>query len=89
MQRFYGLNLDRMGIDYTPSHAAACVACLPPSSALLAKATGYSLLLSDVPVELLLGAFGAEEEQREVQPMTIQEYEAAMAAYTDRGHHGI
>lgn len=32
-QRFYGLNLDGMGADYTVEHAAALAACLPRESA--------------------------------------------------------
>ena len=33
---YYGLNLDRMGHDFTIWQAAACAACLPLGSALLA-----------------------------------------------------
>ena len=33
LQRFFGLNLDRMGLDYTVAHAAACAANLPREAA--------------------------------------------------------
>ena len=32
-QRFYGLNLDGMGVDYSTLHAALLAACLPRESA--------------------------------------------------------
>lgn len=33
LQRFYGLNLDRMGAEFSAYHAADCLACLPHGSA--------------------------------------------------------
>ena len=36
LQRYYGLNVDAMGRDFTANHAAACAACLPMGSATLA-----------------------------------------------------
>ena len=33
LQRFYGLNMDGMGTDFTVAHAAACAAHLPRDSA--------------------------------------------------------
>lgn len=35
LQRYYGLNLDRIGADFSAFHAAACLSCLPPGSALM------------------------------------------------------
>lgn len=35
LQRYYCLNLDRLGSDFGAFHAAACLSCLPPGSALL------------------------------------------------------
>lgn len=37
LQRYYGLNIDRFGTDFGAFHAAACLSCLPPGSALLAE----------------------------------------------------
>ena len=37
LQRYYGLNLDRLGRDFGSFHAGACLACLPPGSALMAR----------------------------------------------------
>ena len=33
LQRFYGLDIDRMGLDYSVAHAAACAANLPRDAA--------------------------------------------------------
>ena len=33
LQRFYGLDIDRMGCDYSVAHAAACAAHMPRDSA--------------------------------------------------------
>ena len=33
LQRFYGLDIDRMGCDYSVAHAAACAANMPRDSA--------------------------------------------------------
>lgn len=35
LQRYYGLNIERMGKDFSIWHAAACVACLPLGSRLM------------------------------------------------------
>lgn len=45
-QRFYGLNLDGMGVEYTHAHAAALCACLPPDSA-VTRAQNPAALWSD------------------------------------------
>lgn len=37
LQRYYGLNLDRMGTDFDAFHAGACLQCLPLGSALMAR----------------------------------------------------
>lgn len=37
LQRYFGLDLSRMGQDFTVWHAAACAACLPLGSATLAR----------------------------------------------------
>lgn len=37
LQRYYGLNIQAMGRDFTALHAAACLSCLPLGSALLAR----------------------------------------------------
>lgn len=37
LQRFFNLNLDRMGTEFTAFHAASCLACLPRGSALLSE----------------------------------------------------
>jgi len=36
LQRFFGLNLARMGVDFSPLHAACCLRGLPLGSRLLA-----------------------------------------------------
>lgn len=36
MQRFFGLNLDRLGEDFSAFHAGSCLACVPAESALVA-----------------------------------------------------
>lgn len=36
MQRYFGLNLDRLGVDFGAFQAGACLSCLPLGSALLA-----------------------------------------------------
>lgn len=40
LQRYYGLNIDRMGSDFGAFHAAGCIACLPTGSALLSAIDG-------------------------------------------------
>lgn len=40
LQRYYGLNIDRIGEDFGAFHAAACLSCLPPGSALLREIDG-------------------------------------------------
>lgn len=40
LQRYYGLNLDRLGTDFSAFHAAACLSCLPLGSSLLSAIDG-------------------------------------------------
>lgn len=37
LQRYYGLNIERMGEEFSVWHAAECASCLPLGSSLLAK----------------------------------------------------
>lgn len=37
LQRYYGLNLDRLGVEFGAFHAASCLSCLPLGSSLLSK----------------------------------------------------
>ena len=79
LQRFYGLNLDRMDIDYTQSHAAACVACLPLGSALNARINpDFKVLLKDVPVSAIARALQKPVNPDEIEygSMGIAEFDA-------------
>ena len=37
LQRYFGLNFDLIGIEFSHRHAAACLTCLPAGSSLLAR----------------------------------------------------
>lgn len=37
LQRYYGLNIERMGVEFSAFHAAECLSCLPAGSLTLAE----------------------------------------------------
>lgn len=79
LQRFYSLNLDRMDIDYTQSHAAACVACLPLGSALYARINpDLKMLLKDLPVSAITRALKKPVNPDEIEygSMSIADFDA-------------
>lgn len=78
MQRFYNLNLDRMGEDYSAEHAAACIACLPMDSALFARVNPTcKLLLKDLPVKALTDALTRNKGTEDVEygSMPVEDFD--------------
>ena len=62
LQRYYGLNLDGLGIDFSAFHAAACLACLPLGAQTLARvvpATQYTY--TDYLLHAIIRAITGEE----------------------------
>lgn len=68
-----------MDIDYTQAHAAACVACLPMGSALIARINpDYRVLLKDLPVSVITDALKKPVDPDEIEygSMSIEEFDA-------------
>lgn len=92
LQMHYGLNLDRLGVDFDLWHAAACVSCLPLGSCLMSAfdercSWTRSDLLAHMCLQALCGAKeirppfddgsgGSNGPMPEIKPMTVDEFEA-------------
>ena len=62
LQRYYGLYLDKLGVEFSAVQAAACLVCLPAGSALMAR---LNPMMGFSPAEhylhLLLSAIAGQE----------------------------
>lgn len=62
LQRFYGLNIDKVGADFTIFHAAECMAYLPPECALLStERKGVMFGITDYVLWKMLGSIAGQK----------------------------
>ena len=90
MQRYYGLNIDGLGRDYDAWHLAACVACLPLGSTLMASMDERGAwTMTDLMLYLLMQRACGQQPSMpweadasdtgvlpDIEPMYLDEFEA-------------
>jgi len=63
LQRFFGLNMDNMGVDFTLLHAAVCISHLPYGSALVARyQPNTQITIGTMPIKPLIDALAHKDE---------------------------
>lgn len=80
LQRFYGLNLDRMGSEFSAYHAACCLANVPKGSALAAAIdpanewdeSGYLLAQIEFDIRSLTWALAGGKKSKSPKPKRIE-----------------